>query len=210
MTFLIAFIWFLLTGHRLILYSTISGTCKPLPGIYEKWDSYFEVIMSGLIPPIVIIALGCLLLRNVRLTRARRLATNTATSSTNHGKPVVQAQIHQIDAQLTTMVLLQTLVAFPSFLPFGAQNLYSSITLNWYKSPLRLAWDNIIIEMIRLLSYVFYNTSFYISFSSSPGFRRQVFRSLRLHKCTRRIDPMQLNIQFNSTNTLRNVKQRNM
>ena len=208
MTFIIGFVWFLLAGHRLILYNTSSGTCKPQPGTYEKYDSYFEVIMSGLCPPIVIITLGYLLLRNVRQIRSRRLVPNIATSSASQGQGLAQTQINQIDAQLTTMVLLQSFVAFPSFIPFGAQNLYSSITLNWYKSPLRLAWENVIIELIRLLSYVFYNTSFYISLFSSPGFRRQVFRSLRIHKFTRRIDPMQSNLQFNSTN-FRKVEQRN-
>ena len=78
------------------------------------------------------------------------------------------------------MILLQAFVAIPSFIPFGAQNLYTSITLGWYKSPLWLAWENLIVEIIRLFSYLFYSTSFYISFLSSRGFRRQVLSSLRI------------------------------
>jgi hypothetical protein len=93
-------------------------------------------------------------------------------------------QIQQIDSQLTTMLLLQSFAAIPSFIPFGAQNLYSNITQNWYKSPLRLAWENVIIETIRLFSYLFYSTSFYVSFCSSRGFRKQVLYStgIKRHK----------------------------
>ena len=150
-------IWFLLVSHRLVLYSNSTGSCRARAGIYEKYDSYFEVIMSGLCPPVLLITLGCLLLKNVRNVAQRRVAPVAAVPQTIN---VNQSYIQQIDAQLTTMLVLQSFVAIPSFIPYGAQNLYSSVTVDWYKSPLRLAWENVIIETIRLLSYVFYNTSF--------------------------------------------------
>jgi len=198
-------IWFILTCHRLFLYSTSSGTCIPQPGIYEIYDSYFEAMMSGVCPPIILITLGCLLLRNVRAVARRQVVPIV-------GAPQIintnQSHIQQIDAQLTKMVLLQSFIAIPSFLPYGAQNLYSSITLEWYKSPLRLAWDNVFIQLIRLFSYLFYSTSFYVSCFSSRGFRRQVLHSLGLKRYAASTDPVNTNAQIISTNIIRKTEQK--
>jgi hypothetical protein len=177
---MVALFWFSFVGHRLILYSSASGSCIPKQGIYEQYDSYFEVIMSGVLPPVLLLGLGCLLLRSVRKVAHRRVAPSGLVIQVTIGANLTYIQ--QIDGQLTTMLLLQTFVAIPSFLPFGAQNLYSNITQNWYKSPLRLAWENVIIETIRLFSYLFYSTSFYVSAFSSRGFRKQVLQSLRIRR----------------------------
>ena len=161
-------LWCLILGHRLIFYSTASGSCAAQPGAYEKYDTFFEVVVTGICPPIILAVLGSLLLRSVRKVMLRRVAPSSTVPQAPGNN---LSQIQQIDAQLTRMLLLQTFVAIPSFIPYGAQNIYSSITQNWYKSPLRIAWDNVIIETIRLFSYLFYSTSFYISFSSSRSFR---------------------------------------
>jgi hypothetical protein len=118
-----------------------------------------------------------------------------------------QSHMQQIDAQLTRMLLLQSFVAIPSFLPYGAQNLYSSITLNWYKSPMRLAWENVFVELIRLFSYLFYSTSFYVSFFCSRGFRRQVFISLTIKRFTREVQPTMTHTQVKLTNITRKIEQ---
>lgn len=171
--------WFLLTGHRLVLYSTITGACHPQAGIYEVYDSYFEAMMSGVCPPIMLLTLGCLLLRNVRKVGQGRVGPAVTAPQTINAN---LSYIQQIDRQLTKMLLLQSFIAIPSFLPYGAQIIYSSISANWHKSPLRLAWENVFIEMIRLFSYLFYSTSFYVSLISSRGFRRQVLHSLKIKK----------------------------
>ena len=174
--------WFLLVGHRLILYSNASGSCAARPGFYEQYDIIFEVIMSGMCPPVVLLTLGFALLRSVRQVIHRRIAP---AGVANPGPAVSTSYIQQIDAQITTMILLQSFVAIPSFLPYGAQNLYTTISQGWYKSPLRLAWENVIIETIRLFSYVFYSTSFYVSFISSQGFRRALYQALGLKRFRR-------------------------
>ncbi|CAF0916126.1 unnamed protein product [Adineta steineri] len=175
----VVFTWFICVWHRLYFYNITSGSCNPTPGIYEKIDSYFEVVMSGFVPPILLITLGCLLLRNVRGVVHRRIVPAGVVS-----QPINTnlSHIQQIDSQLTAMILLQSFVAIPSFIPFGAQNLYTSLSRGWYKTPLRLAWEDVIIETIRLFSYLFYSTSFYVSLYSSRGFRKQVLHSLRIKK----------------------------
>ncbi|CAF1139666.1 unnamed protein product [Adineta steineri] len=176
--------WFLWTGHRLIFYTTSTGVCIPMAGNYEIFDAYFEACMSGVVPPILFITLGSLLLRNVRSVSRRRVMPSVGNGL--HVATVNLSLIQQIDAQLSNMILLQSFVAVPSFLPFGAQNLYSSITLYWNKAPLYVAYENIFVELIRLFSYLFYSTSFYISCLSSPGFRKQVLYILKIR---RQVDP---------------------
>jgi len=179
------------------MYSIATGTCQPHGGFYEHYDSFFEAIMSGICPPTIIITLGFLLLRNVRSLAQRQVTVVPTLSQTTDRN---QLYTQQIDAQLTRMLLLQSFVAIPSFLPYGAQILYSSITMNWYKSPMRLAWENVFVELIRLFSYLFYSTSFYVSFLCSRGFRRQVFIALRIKRFTREVQPQMANNQLKSAN----------
>ncbi|CAF1003305.1 unnamed protein product [Rotaria sp. Silwood1] len=189
--------WFLLVGHRLFLYSNISGVCAAHPGFYEKLDIYFEAIMSGVCPPVVLLILGCALLRNVRQVVHRRIQP---TGIVSQALAVSPYYIQQIDAQLTNMLLLQSFVAIPSFFPYGAQNLYSNITEDWYKSPLRLAWETVFIELIRLFSYLFYSTSFYVSFYSSRSFRKAVLQVLRIERFQMSTDSANTRAQMISTN----------
>ncbi len=189
----------------MFLYSIASGTCQPQGGFYEEYDSFFEAIMSGLCPPTIIITLGCFLLRNVRSVAQRQVTFVPTVSQTTDRN---QLYMQQIDIQLTKMLLLQSFVAIPSFLPFGAQNLYSSITLTWHKSPMRLAWENVFIELIRLFSYLFYSTSFYVSFLCSRGFRRQVFLTLKIKRFTNEVHPIGTNNQLKSTNTTRKAERK--
>ena len=163
--------------------------------------------MSGIWPPVLLLTLGCLLLRNVRQVAQRRVQAVLAAPRVANINP---SYIEQIDGQITTMLLLQSFVAIPSFLPFGAQNLYSSITDGWYKSPLRLAWENVIIETIRLFSYLFYSTSFYVSLYSSRGFRRQVWHFLEMKRNTSHIHPLNTTAQIRSTNILGKTEQREL
>ncbi|CAF1157325.1 unnamed protein product [Rotaria sp. Silwood1] len=159
--------------------------------------------MSGVCPPTVLLILGCALLRNVRQVGHRRVMP---TSTSSRAPAVNLSYIQQMDAQLTKMLLLQSFVAIPSFFPFGAQNLYSSITEDWYKSPLRIAWENVFIELIRLFSYLFYSTSFYVSFFTSRGFRKAVFQVLRIELFQKPTDPIKTHVQMISTNVTRKIE----
>ena len=192
-------------GHRFFFYSATSGTCVPQPGVYEKYDIFFEVVVAGVCPPTILIVLGILLLRSVRQIVHRRVAPSAVTAQVANSHP---SHIQQIDTQLTRMILLQSFVAIPSFIPYGAQNVYSSITQNWYKSPLRIAWENVAIETIRLLSYIFYSTSFYVSFSSSRGFRKAFFQSIGWKHSGKPTDSVNTHIPVNSTIAVRKIERR--
>lgn len=192
--------WFLLVCHRLILYSSSTGRCIAQPGFYEKYDAYFEVVISGLCPPIIVLVLGCGLLRNVRQVVHRRVVPVIVTIQKPNGH---LSSIHNADAQITTMLLLQSLVVIPSFFLYGAQITYSSVTEGWDKSSERLAWENVFIEFIRLGSYIFNATGFYICFITSRRFRHTFFRTLRISCLRRRTVTTNVFIPSNSMYSMR-------
>jgi hypothetical protein len=171
MVIIIPLFWFLLIGHRIIFYRIKNGTCGP-PGVfYSYYDNYFQVIFSSLSPAIVMTILAYLLIKSVRGVVQRKIVPVKNTPSIVIPKG---SMINQIDAQLTIMLILESLIAIVTYVPYATQLTYVNITQNWYKSPLRLAWESVFTELIHLLSYVFFATSFYVSIFSSVGFRRNI------------------------------------
>ncbi|CAF2882514.1 unnamed protein product [Rotaria sp. Silwood2] len=90
------------------------------------------------------------------------------------------SHLQQIDSQLTLMLFLQSLIAIIAYIPFGAAVLYFNITGEWTKSSIRQAWEQVIANIIRLFSYLFAATGFYVSMISNHGFRGQFMRSFRI------------------------------
>jgi hypothetical protein len=115
--------------------------------------------------------LAYLLIKSVRGVVQRKIVPVKNTPSIVIPKG---SMINQIDAQLTIMLILESLIAIVTYVPYATQLTYVNITQNWYKSPLRLAWESVFTELIHLLSYVFFATSFYVSIFSSVGFRRNI------------------------------------
>ena len=179
----VAVLWFPFLIHRLLLYSSTVGKCVPKKGAYQKYDTYYELAFSAIVPPTLLVTIGCLLLRNVRIVARKRTAPDGIM---HRNRPF----IHQIENQLTRMILLQCFVAVFSFSLFGAQNLYSNITQHWNKSVLRGAWEKTIGEFIRLCGYLFHSTTFYISLISSSGFRKQALYSFGIERELKCTDPL--------------------
>lgn len=164
-------IWFLITGHRLVLYSTADGSCSSLAGFYADFDNYLEVVVIGMFPPILMSVLAYLLIKSVRSVIHRQVAPDSHLA---HTTVVHRTVLQQIDAQLTLMLILQSIITIITYVPYAAQLIYSNVTAYWPKSALRLAQEKVFIELIHLMSYVFFATAFYVSMISSSGFRRQM------------------------------------
>jgi hypothetical protein len=178
MIMIIPFFWFILLVHRIILYRIEDGICGPPDGFYEYYDNYFQVIFSSVSPVIVMFILAYLLIKNVREVSRRRIVPA-------NGNPIIinsrKTIIHQIDAQLTIMLTLESLITIITYAPYATQLIYANITQNWSKTPLRLAWESVFTELIHLFSYVFFATSFYVSIISNNGFRREIKRLLKIN-----------------------------
>ena len=167
--------WFVLIGHRLILYNIYQGNCVPLSGVYAWYDNYSELIFKSICPPFVVLVLANLLMRSVREINHRRITPVNNISSiimTN------RSLIKQRDSQLTFMLILQSLIALITYIPYAVCLIYIEITRYSFKSSLKVAMENIFIELAHLLSYVFFASSFYVSICTNIGFRRHTKRFL--------------------------------
>ncbi|CAF0855869.1 unnamed protein product [Adineta steineri] len=165
-------IWLIISCHRLIFYSALTGQCIAQQGFYATFDNYFEAIVSGFCPPIIILILAYLLMQSVRSTIQRQ----TILVNTVHSRSAPNLTfLRKTDKQLTRMLLWQTFVAIPAFLPYAGELIYTNITRYWSKSDQWLAWEDICTEIIRLLSYTFFSTRFYVTLMSSDGIREKIF-----------------------------------
>ncbi|CAF4147866.1 unnamed protein product [Adineta steineri] len=173
-------IWLVILCHRLIWYDTINGQCEGQAGFYAYFDNIFNAVVTCLLPMITLTVLGILIGRSVHRVVQRRRVVPTATI--NESAHSDQSAIQKIDTQLTIMLFLDIFVSMISFLPYAAQLIYANITGTWPKSPLRVAWENVVSEIINLLSYIFFSGPFYVSIISLSGFRHQLLRALGLKK----------------------------
>ena len=161
----------MLVGHRLILYHIIDGQCVPHSGFYSYFDNYLEVVCTGIFPPILMSVLAFLLIRSVRNVIKRRIVPiNHLPSIINPKRTILQ----QMDSKLTFMLILQSIITITTYLPYAAELIYTNISRNWSKSSLQKAQEKIFTELMHLLSYVFFASSFYVSIISNIGFRRQI------------------------------------
>jgi hypothetical protein len=132
---------------------------------------YFRVIFSSLAPAVVMSILAYLLMKSVRGVIKRRVAPVANISSTITPK---SSMINQMDTQLTIMLILESFITIITYVPYATQLIYSNVTQYTTKSPLRLAWESAMTELIHLFSYIFFGTSFYVSIISNAGFRRKL------------------------------------
>ena len=174
-----ALFWILVVGHRLIFYTNATGFCTTQEGVYALFDTYLEAFLSGICSPLIVIALAFLLLRNVRSVMKRRVRPGNVAATELNGNFL---RLQRIDSQLTLMLFLQSLVAIIAYVPYATAVLYFNITGTWNKSSVRQAWEQLIGQIIRLCSYLFASTGFYISMMSNCGFRKQFMRSFGIKR----------------------------
>ena len=147
----------MILGHRLIWYKITNGACVAQAGTYASFGAYYDATMLSLIPTVVLIVLAILIGQNVRQIVQRQVAPTAITDETNQNNQTV---ISKINSQLTIMLFLQTFVALISFLPYSSRELYSIITATRSKSALQTAWESLISNITRLLTYLFFSTHF--------------------------------------------------
>ena len=183
---ILAVFWLLVLGHRLALYTNSTGNCGAQEGAYALFDSYLEACLSGVCTPLTVFVLAYLLLRSTRRIIQRHAIHTSGVPST----PVANmSHLQRIEAQLTMMLLLQSLNALIAFFPYAAQVLYVNITNGWEKSSVRQAWEQLIVDTIRLCSYLFAASGFYISMISNRGFREQFVRMIGMERALNRANP---------------------
>jgi hypothetical protein len=143
------------------------------------FDTYLDMSLSGVGSPLLVIVLALMLWKSVRSVTKRHVARNAVAPMTLSAN---QSHNQQVDLQLTIMLLLQSVLAIINYVPFGVYMLYYMFTDGWIKSPLRVAWEGLIIAFIRLCSYLFAAGSFYVSMISNRSFREEFMSSFRMRR----------------------------
>jgi len=147
--------------------------------VYNAIDNYIEAVVTEICPLITVFVLAYLLRKSLQNVIQRQA---TVFNPARQQNGVKHSRIKQMDSQITLMLMLQSISAIISFLPYGLDLLYSHITGSWYKTPLRVDIEKIITEVTHVVLYAFFASSFYISIISSSGFRREMKRIFQMNK----------------------------
>ncbi|CAF1681690.1 unnamed protein product [Adineta ricciae] len=169
--FITILIWFLILFHRFIVFEIIDNNCDSISNLYDIIDHYLEAILLEIFPLIIVFILVFLLRRSLKTIVEHQINIISIKRQ--------QTQLQNIDSQLTLMLLLQSIIAIISFLPYGCRLLYKQIIHSYHVTSLYEIIDNIIGALIRILSFTFFASSFYISLISNNGFRREIKRLFR-------------------------------
>ena len=88
-------------------------------------------------------------------------------------------RFHRIERQITSLIIVQTLLCVLTSLPYGAQYLYTGITLLQKKDSYRLALEALIQHVVRLNLYASSAAPFYIYICFSSEIRRMALDLIR-------------------------------
>lgn len=95
-----------------------------------------------------------------------------------HGTAAGQGRFRRIERQITSLIIAQTLVCVITSVPYGAQYLYTGITLNYTKDSYRLVLEALIQHVVRLNLYASSAAPFYIYIWLSSEIRRMALNLL--------------------------------
>lgn len=121
-------------------------------------------LLNGFIPPLIMMIFGLLTYNN-----ARHLYQRSQLKS---------IRVRQINQQLTSMLILQSIKSTITSIPYSIFNFYRIRTVNKSKTLGHQAIDNLINQIVELLFWSNY-TSFYIYIYSSDIFKNQWIKTMK-------------------------------
>ena len=131
---------------------------------FARFASYFTLPIIWAITPIcVLIIFGVLTYRNISLLRGNLNRERT-------------------QRQLTSMILLHVIFIIVGTTPFAFFYIYLAITLSDIKSLERQALENLLENIVSLISYVPFSCSFFVYYFSSKTHRNHVKQLLHIHR----------------------------
>jgi hypothetical protein len=133
-----------------------AANCYPVSSFCSNWNNYNLLVTFSLFPPILMLILGWMTIRNVRSGRNLRRETSAK------------------DRQLTKMLLIQVTCITILSMPISIQKIYSQITLNQTKDAYQTAVANFFATFVVLLALMNASTSFYLFTLTGKVFRQQL------------------------------------
>ena len=138
---------------------------------FNRFNAYFNLPLVWAIGPItVLIIFGTLTYRNVSLLQA------------NQNRERVQRH-------LTSMILMHVILIIIGIIPLAFFYTYLAITFTASKDMNRKILESLLENLVSLVSYFSYSTSFFVYYLSSTTFRDQVQRLLHVSCRAHRIEP---------------------
>ena len=137
-------------------------SCRLVQFIYVCW-------LNGFFPPIIMMIFGFLASANVRRLRQRSASKSRLT--------------RQINEQLTSMLILQSLKSMIASVPYAIFNCYWIRAVNQHRSLEDQALENLIHQTIYVLFWSNY-TSFFMYIYASNIFRHQWIKTMKKLICS--------------------------
>ncbi|CAF1523340.1 unnamed protein product [Adineta ricciae] len=138
-----------------------NGVCDMF-GIYKLIYAIYQIIVSGLLPPIFMSVFSILTIISLH----ERHHTN-------------QIRVKQSDQQLTRLVIVEVIVNVLTAIPYSANLLYGALTyFVTNKSTQRLEIESFITFIAQFMIYFVGIAPFYLFFLISKGFRKEFINLL--------------------------------
>ncbi len=136
---------------------TSQGTiCSPISSFCSTWNNFNLLVTFSLFPPILMLILGWMTIRNVRAGRHLRRETSAK------------------DRQLTAMLLIQVTCIIILSMPISIQKIYAQIIINQTEGTYQISVENFLSTFVVLLALLNASTSFYLFTLTGKVFRQQL------------------------------------
>ncbi|CAF1459203.1 unnamed protein product [Adineta steineri] len=148
-------------------YSVTHGSaCTVQNSICTTLTAVYTLIVIGFVPPIFVTIFAWLTVRNLRIIRYRSRSAPISYKT--------YLRIKDANEQFTSMLFMQIVIMLISSIPYASLMIYQLSTRHINKSPVRIAWEQLISQSIHLLIYLNYVSSAYIYLGTSPMYRQHL------------------------------------
>jgi len=159
---------------KLDSYNQLILTCTTNGFVYNLFFPFFILIFYSLLPPLLMSIINILTIKNFRKSR-RQINSLTMFSLSRTMK--IRRDINQLIKVLTLQIFILILFTIPHSIYW----LYIAFTLlnNTIKTNLTREYEKFSLNIVRILLYINYGSSFYIQIIISKIFRQEFIKILR-------------------------------
>ncbi|UJR20266.1 hypothetical protein I4U23_023397 [Adineta vaga] len=159
------------------------SVCYYEPGVYTSLVTYYTLVISGTLPPVLMGIFGCWTIRNIRQIHHTAHQSSTRMSTIIVIRP---AQLQAKDRQLIRMLLVEIVTYIIFKFPVTIVYIYEEITRNISKNEEQRMIEKSILQIVYFLYFVENSIGCYTNILVSKTFRtelKHLFVSVRLF-CT--------------------------
>jgi hypothetical protein len=133
-----------------------AGNCYPSTPLCNSFNDFNLLVTYSLFPPILMLILGLMTIRNVRKGQQ------------------IRREVNAKDRQLTVMLIIQVICISILSMPISIQKIYAEMTLHEIKSSERQIIENFFATFVVLLALMNTSTSFYLFTLTGKVFRKEL------------------------------------